>query len=234
MRIAFGEGLSGIIGLFMTLVICSRTYAQNDAESSASLMRDIALSSYRQLLLPVEDLHLRTELAISAEQYSVFRDYFNKHRSSFPPFSILVDSEKGVSKFLQLGEKGIREADAPFELFFDEALLPIQSDKLLGMHLIEHGLIGFKHPAMKTRFELSDTQVTEIENVIAENQRLRQETWTSGVFLKNGKKDIAFDLLEHNRLSMVSKVLFPKQREALLSILSITPQQTRQRLSLGF
>lgn len=157
------------IGLLMVAAVCTRSHAQNSPETSTASLQALAQSTYRHLLVPIGELDVRPELEISAEQFSIFQEHFDKHRPSFPPFSILVKTEDGVSKFLEIGAKRMREADTLFQAFFEEVLLPIQSDKLLGMHLIEHGMIGYAHPAFKARLELSEDQVVQIRTLIAED-----------------------------------------------------------------
>ncbi len=220
----------------ITTVVASenRILAQSAADTHAPTIHEVCHSTYRQLLVPIGDLHVRAELTITDQQFAIFQEYFRKHRSNFPPFKVLIESDTGVAKFLELAEKRLRVADAPFQDFFEEVLIPNQSDRLLGMHLTEHGLSGYEHPAMTARLELTKEQVSQLRTLVTEEQKRRREKWTSPKFNENEEDLSALDLREFNHLPLANEVLTRAQREVLIPILRVTPQRTSQRLSLGF
>ena len=209
-------------------------FAQNPGESSSSTVLSFGISSYRSLLIPLALEEVCKELNISADQLKVLSESFDKHRASFPPFQIFLDSEAGVSDFMRLADKRLRELDQPFKNYVEEVLLPNQRDGLLGAHLLGHGLAGYKHPAICERLKLTDDQVNQIEELIKTDRQRRRDLVTSGTILRAAGSESEFNLSDYYRLSLANKHLSKAQTEILTSMLSRSPKRITRRLSLGF
>ncbi len=226
--------------LLILIILPVGGFALGD-ETSFALGRVSQEQTFRRLLLPLGDSAIRNQLNIGDEQYQAYRNLLETNAFELPPFAGLVNSKKEREQYFKILEAKHSESDKPFADFWDEALLPVQSDALLAVELARSGLRAFGHPAMKYRLDISESQseqlIQEIENSSEEARLIWGNLFVLPTKLPEKTQSAvqqALDLRSGKDVRVMAKLLTENQKQKLREVLARTPMQFQLRLTMGF
>lgn len=204
---------------------------QNGREESPQQFE--AYHSYRDLLLPLDQVRLRKDLGLSPEQLQLYSNVTKDAQRPLPSFDLLEQGDNAFGRFFASLDVMQERADREFFTFFDEGLTPSQSDPLLGMYLILRGVDGLRHDAFRRRLALSEDQEMALGKALADDRENQRARWRNTAMLTSVELTENFDFRANRRLGIVKTFLKEEQLEVFAHILSVTPKYAPQRLALG-
>lgn len=153
---------------FIALLFCTRAWS---AEPS--------FYSYHELLVPMLDQRLKDALDLDETQAMLLDETLVKYDVELPTLSSFDDLEKDPQDLLTGMAKKLLQADKASKGFFEEGLLPEQSDKLLCVYFYRVGINAFAHPAVAERISLTVKQSEKIRVATKTWREARLKAWSN-------------------------------------------------------